>query len=343
MATVKLHPETTGSSPKSLRPLHPVVSVVVVNYRQWDQTIQLVDQLNASHALRSNVAEVVVVDNHSPMHPLVKGFRRRPGVSVRRWERNHGFARAVNEGCRLSGGDWFLLLNPDTTPPEGFLDDLLKRIPEYEARDPQAGIIGFHLRNPDGSQQLSSGPFPTLLGTLARLLLPRSRRKYQHVRATEAQRVPWVTGCCLLVRRACWQDLRGLDENFFLYYEDVDLCRRAHERGWSVWYEPSLPIVHHNPLHNRAVPPALRLVIRHSLLTYARNHWPGSQTRILGRIIQIESVMRRLVAMWRGDHHNASIEAELCRLVSDCLAGEPALARTRLEDIVHKKDLRMGF
>src|SRR5207249_7515050 len=56
----------------------------------------------------------------------------------------------------------------------------------------------------------------------------------------ERCRVPWVTGCCLLVRRECLEELGGLDEDYFLYYEDVDLCLRARKRGWTVWYEPNL-------------------------------------------------------------------------------------------------------
>jgi GT2 family glycosyltransferase len=206
----------------------------------------------------------------------------------------------------------------------------------------RTGIIGFHLRNADGSQQLSTGPFPTFGGTLARLLLPRHRRKYRSVRAAGPCRVPWVTGCCLLVRRACWEDVRGLDESFFLYYEDVDLCRRAGERGWSVGYEPRLPVVHHNPLHSRPVPAALRLVLRHSLLTYAAKHWPAWQARLLGRIVQLESAVRRLWAWWRGDHHDANLERELHLLVQDCLRGRRDSARARLDRVVHRKDLRMG-
>src|SRR5262249_41639608 len=75
------------------------LSVVVVNYRQWENTTALVRQLRASRGVRNGSAEVVVVDNHSGPHPLAARLRRWPGVSLRRWGRNRGFARAVNEGC----------------------------------------------------------------------------------------------------------------------------------------------------------------------------------------------------------------------------------------------------
>jgi GT2 family glycosyltransferase len=284
----------------------------------------------------------VIVDNHSPRHPQVHRLRRREGVSLRRWSKNRGFAAAVNEGCRLAVGDWFLLMNPDTTPPDGFLDDVAQRVEALERTQPRAGIVGFHLRNEDGTQQLSSGPFPTLTGTLARLLLPRRRRKYQQVGASAACEVPWVTGCCLLVRRQCWDELQGLDESFFLYYEDVDLCRRARAKGWTVWYEPTLAVVHHHPLHSRPVPAALRLVLRHSLLTYARRHWPAWQFRLLSRIVRAENWARRVTAWWRNDHHDARIHRELGFVIDELTSGDPQAARHRLERVVHRKDLRVG-
>jgi GT2 family glycosyltransferase len=320
----------------------PRLSVVIVNYRQWDQTAEVVRQLHESPCLRRGDAEIVIVDNHSPRHPLARKLRRLPHVSLRRWQRNHGFAKAVNEGCRLSQGEWFLLLNPDTTLSEGFLDGVLELAERLGAAEPRAGIVGFHLRNSDGTQQLSSGPFPTLASSVARLALPRARRKYKAARGAELQAVPWVTGCCLLLRRACLHDLGGLDEEFFLYYEDVDLCLRARQRGWTVWYEPNLAIVHHNPLHSRRVPAALRLVTRHSLITYGAKHWPAWQFRLLARLIRVEAWGRRLAAWWRGDSQQTHFCRELDALAGELLAADPAAARRRLEHAIRRLNLRVG-
>src|SRR5262245_22377677 len=113
------------SSPRHSQAPAPWLSVVIVNYRQWQETTDLAEQLRSNFCLRDGRAEIVVVDNHSPAHRLSKRLRRLPGVSLRRWEKNRGFAKAVNEGCRLARGDWFLLLNPDTTPSDEFLDGVL--------------------------------------------------------------------------------------------------------------------------------------------------------------------------------------------------------------------------
>lgn len=320
----------------------PRLSVLIVNYRQWEKTEELVRELIASAALRTGQIEVVIVDNHSPAHPFAKKLRRLPGVSLRRWERNHGFARAVNEGCRLSRGDWFLLLNPDMTLSEGFADSVLELAERVTTTDPHAGIIGFHLRNSDGSQQLSSGPFPTLTSTLLRLALPRKQRKYQSTRSLERCRVPWVTGCCLLMRRKCLEELAGLDEDYFLYYEDVDLCLRAWQHGWTVWFEPNLAVVHHHPLQSRAVPAALRMVTRHSLLTYGSKHWPRWQSHLLARIVRLESWIRRSWAWWRGDPHQATLFRELSAMAGEIRRGEHQAARRRLDRAVQKIDVRVG-
>jgi GT2 family glycosyltransferase len=272
----------------------------------------------------------VVVDNHSPPHRLVRRLRRWRGVSLRRWGRNRGFARAVNEGCRLSQGRWLLLLNPDLTIPDGFLEGALSLAQRLAAEDPRAGIVGFQLRNTDGSRQWSCGFFPSLARTLAGLALPRARRKYRPLRARERCRVAWVTGCCLLVRRDCLLDLNGLDDAFFLYYEDVDLCRRAQSRGWSVWYEPAFRVVHHRPLHGRPVSRHLRFFTRHALLTYASRHWPRWQFRILAGIVRTEAWLRRLGARWRGDARAARLFGQLNRLAGEMVTGRTREARCRL-------------
>jgi N-acetylglucosaminyl-diphospho-decaprenol L-rhamnosyltransferase len=343
-----MHPSVSApalrvsSAPAPLRPpappAAPRLSVVVVNYRQWPDTAALLRDLRAAPAVRGGAAEVVVVDNHSPWNPIVPRLRRLPGVSLRRWRRNRGFARAVNEGCRLSQGEWLLLLNPDMTLEPGFLDKALWRAEELSQADPAAGIVGFRLQNADGCRQMSAGPFPTLTGTLARLLLPRTRRKYYLLGGDQPRRVDWVTGCCLLVRRACWRDLGGLDGDFFLYYEDVDLCRRARGRGWTVWHDPGLAAIHHNPLHGRVVPPHLRLITRHALLTYARKHWPGWQTRLLAGVVRLEAWWRQRQARRRGLTATAEVFAALGALAGDLMHGRVSDAGRRLQRIVRRHE-----
>src|SRR5438477_11376908 len=103
------------------------------------------------------------------------------------------------------------------TLSDGFFDGVMALAAELEGKEARAGIVGFNLRNSDGSRQLSTGPFPTLLSTLMRLALPRSRRKYQVPRAAERSPAAWATGCWVLLRRARLAVLGALDEEFFPY------------------------------------------------------------------------------------------------------------------------------
>ena len=111
----------------------PQLSVVIVNFCQWRNTARLTRQLRRCEAVRRGAAEVVIVDNHSPADRLTRKLRRLSGVSVFRSGENHGFARAVNRGSRLSRGEWVLLLNPDVTVPDGFLDGVLDAAQRWPA------------------------------------------------------------------------------------------------------------------------------------------------------------------------------------------------------------------
>jgi GT2 family glycosyltransferase len=295
-----------------------------------------VEQIELSPAFRRGQAEVMIVDNHSPAHPLASRLRRRPGVSLRRWGRNLGFARAANEGCRLSRGEWFLLLNPDVTTPDGFFEDVARRAADLARKEPRVGIVGFGLRNEDGSIQHSAGPFPSLISTITRLALPRARRKYHWNAPARWARVPWVSGCCLLVRRACFLDVGGFDEDFFLYYEDVDLCRRAAEREWKVCHEPAIRVIHHKPLHRREVAPHLRLFTRHALLTYGAKHWPRWQLRVLAGLVRAEAWFQRQAARHRGRSETAEVFEQLQILTNELVQGQSGAARKRLNQVVRR-------
>ena len=139
-----------------------------------------------------------------------------------------------------------------------------------------------------------------------------------------------MTGGCLLVRRDCFRQLGGLDESFFLYYEDVDFCRRAAAAGWGVWFDPSLEVTHHWPLHLRRVPAPLRLMTRHALLTYARKHWSGWRARMMSAVVWAEAVARQGWAVVRADWDASRCYGHLRRLVGDVASAREKEARRRI-------------
>jgi N-acetylglucosaminyl-diphospho-decaprenol L-rhamnosyltransferase len=323
----------------------PLVSVVIVNYRRWEETAALVDQLvGPAHIYRDRI-EVIVIDNASPNDPREDWLRGNNRVTFRRLPENRGFGAGVNAGVRLAQAPWVLVLNPDVILCAGFVDLLCAAaldIGEDASQGRPVGVVGFQLRNRDGSRQLSTGLFPTLSRMVLGLLRPRQTRKYIIPTAPDRQRVPWVTGSCMLIRSACFAEVNGFDEDYFLYYEDVDLCRRAEAKGWAVCYDPALEAVHLDPLQNRPLTATMRAVTRHASLVYFHKHLPGWQAQGLVRLIQFEAWVREGLARLRGRHDEAWVCQQVRRGGRDFLAGRFHAARQRLEAVLIRAGMRSG-
>jgi N-acetylglucosaminyl-diphospho-decaprenol L-rhamnosyltransferase len=293
----------------------PTLSVVVVNYRSWPDVQRLVESLLATAEVRSGRCEVVVVDNASPGPVPRSLLTARCGLTLIRNEQNLGFAAGVNTGWRASKGRWLLLLNPDVEIGDDLLARVLERAARHEA-DGQTGIVGFRLLDPDGTVQPSVGFEPSLLRSLRGQFIPRRRRKYQADRGLRAGPVPWVTGACALVDARLMRELGGMDEDFFLYYEEVALCRSARRRGRLVVYDPTVAVTHLRPLQNRPLTPSLRVITRHSKLLYFRKHLPGWQFVGLTWVVALESWLWRRLARLKGskaDEASWRVVGELAR------------------------------
>ena len=233
---VRTVPAITPHRPTST-PTTPRLSVVIVNYNSWPDVSELAATLSATAEVASGTVEVVVVDNASD-GPLPSSLSPSPsGVRVLLREDNGGFASGVNAGMRESRSPWLLLLNPDVVVAMDFLARILGRMDVLEGRrEGRPGIVGFALKNPDGSPQPSVGTEPGLLRSLMGQFIPRSRRKYQAGWRVKPGPVPWVTGACMLIDGSLLRTLGGMDEDFFLYYEEVALCMAVRQAGRLVEY-----------------------------------------------------------------------------------------------------------
>jgi len=287
------HALTTTESPR--------LTVIIVNYESWPDTLRLTASMAAEPEFGQGQAQVVVVDNAS-RGPVPEALLV-PTAGLRLVARRHnlGFAAGVNAGWRLARSPWLLVLNPDVEVARGFLGQVLARLDHYDAdADGPPGIVGFGLTNPDGSPQGSVGVFPTLARTIREQFIPRSRRKYQAVWRVRSGQVDWVTGACMLVNKSLMAQLDGMDEDFFLYYEEVAFSRAARRLGWPVKYDASVAVVHRHPLQNRAISPKMRVITRHSKLLYFLKHLPRWQFLSLAALVSLEAAIQRLWASLRG-------------------------------------------
>ena len=280
----------------------PSLAIVIVNYNSWPDTSRLALMVADSPEAARGLCELVVVDNAS-IGPIPEGLEGLRGVRVLRSADNGGFAAGVNTAWRSTDARWLLLLNPDVEIEPDFVARVLGRIDDYELRgDRSPGIVGYALRNRDGSPQHSVGTFPTLGRCLLDLLTPRHRRRYRPIRRVRSGPVPWVTGACMLIRSDLMAELDGMDEEFFLYYEEVALCRSAQQRGWTVEFDPLVSAVHLRPLQGRAVSPLLRVLTRHSKLLYFVKFRPNRERVGLAALIAVEATLRGRWAGFRGRH-----------------------------------------
>jgi GT2 family glycosyltransferase len=218
----------------------PLLSIIIVN---WNTSDLLAACLASIHQHLTVPNEVIVVDNGSEDDSVRMTKDRFPSAQVIPQRRNLGFSRANNIGLAAANGTYLLLLNPDTKVRPGALEALLR----FYDRHPQAGIVGPTLLYPNGEQQASVAPFPTLWVEFLRQtglhrLVPT--RAFSASRQDRTQEVETVTGAALCIRRSCFEQIGGLDERIFLFYEDADWCKRAHDAGWQVWFVKSPGIVH---------------------------------------------------------------------------------------------------
>jgi GT2 family glycosyltransferase len=273
----------------------PRLTVIIVNHESWPDVARLSASLAAEAEFATGLCQIVLVDNGSE-GPIPEALLvPHAGLRIVARPHNEGFAAGVNAGWRLARSPWLLVLNPDVDVARGFLGQVFARLEHHEAvPDGPPGIVGFGLRNADGSPQGSVGVFPTLARTIREQFIPRSRRKYQSGWRIQSGRVDWVTGACMLINASMMDAVGGMDEDFFLYYEEVAFSRTAQRLGWPVEYDASVRVVHRHPLQNRAISPKMRVITRHSKLLYFRKHLPRWQFLNLSAIVAIEAAIRGL-------------------------------------------------
>ena len=215
------------------------ISIVIVSYnvrRYLDNCLQSVGK-----ALEGIDAEVFVVDNASQDDTMTVLPAKYPWVSFTANEENVGFACANNQAIRQSTGQYVLLLNPDTTVAE----DTLRRAVSFMDEHPEAGAAGVRMHNEDGSVAPESRRAIPTPWVSALKMLGFTRRYYMsHLSWDEPCRIEVVSGAFCLLRRQALDEVGLLDEDFFMYGEDIDLSYRILKGGWQNWYLP-LDIVHY--------------------------------------------------------------------------------------------------
>jgi N-acetylglucosaminyl-diphospho-decaprenol L-rhamnosyltransferase len=230
--------------------------IVIVNYRTADLTIDCLRSVRDEVTALSG-ARVVVTDNASGDDSAERIALAIFNNAWRDWvqfvplDRNGGFAYGNNAAIRPAlvsndPPDYVLLLNPDTVARAGAIGALL----DFMDAHLHVGIAGSRLEHPDGTPQQSAFRFPSALAELEGgmrlgLITPMLRRwNIAPPVPKEACRAEWVAGASMIIRRNVFDLIGLLDERYFMYFEEVDFCRRAAKAGWPCWYVPQSRVVH---------------------------------------------------------------------------------------------------
>ena len=244
------------------------VSAIIVNWNGGDFLRSCI--ASPYRELGGPLREIIVLDNASSDQSVESVQYAFPALEIVRTGENLGFAKANNLGILASQSDSVLLMNNDAVANPGSIGSLVAVMEQ----DDRIGIVGPQLRNPDGSLQLSYGPFPSVLGVVGGFRARKADRYYERTGYDNSHDVEWLTGACLLVRRRMLDEIGLLDERFFFNYEDVDLCKRAHDRGWRCVYTPDASVIHHRAMSsaNPEIEERILLEKRRSQLLYYRKH-----------------------------------------------------------------------
>jgi len=223
-----------------------LVSILIVNYRAYDELASCLDSL---YRFLGDDVEVITVDHASDPAAAAEIARRFPWMQLVRVDANPGFASGVNRAARVARGRWLLLLNPDAIVDSDVPHTLASWLEQHD----RVAVVGGLVRQADGSTQASARRFPDVTTGFAgrtswltevwptnpwtsRNLVARDER--------DPVEVDWVSGACMMIRRQAFDEVGGMDEGFFLYWEDADLCFRLRQSGWSTFYNPMAGITH---------------------------------------------------------------------------------------------------
>lgn len=276
----------------------PIVSVIIVAYRNEQTIIPCLKSL-ARHIVTSY--EVIVVDN-SPEHltsECIEAYRCKSTqhrITLIRPGRNLGFAAGCNLGVSKARGERFLFLNPDTM----LENDICSILGRFWDQTAAPGLLGPQIRDGQGRVIRTCRNLPTLWRIfLDATGLDRLVGGYRLLNFDHAQqrRVPQIIGACLYTTREHYEHFHGLDERFFVYFEEVDLCKRMANANYEIWFVPEASIMHLAGTSCESGDVAATMIkqLRLSRSLYFRKHFGRGYSLLLAGLNLAEGLVKGLV------------------------------------------------
>lgn len=280
----------------------PDLSIVIVSWNTRDLLSRCLASIAAGQiALPGDTVEVIVVDNASSDGSVDLVRSAFPWVSLVENNANLGFARANNQGIALAHGRYVVLLNSDTEVQ----GDALARLAGFADAHPEAGAVGPRLLNADGSLQPSCHPMLTPAREFWRLLFmdpirPLATYPLQRWGTVQPRQVEVIKGACMLLRCEALAQVGALDERYFIYTEEVDLCYRLAQAGWELWWEPAARVVHFGGASTKQVAQEMYVQLYRSKIQFYRKFGGARQAVQFKRLLRVAYWPRLVVAACAG-------------------------------------------
>ena len=292
------------------------LSVIIVNYNTRNLLKKCLESIYVEKGKLS--IEVLVVDNHSTDGSARMIKEKFPEVKLIENRENRGFAAAVNQGLEKGMGKYLLLLNPDTVVVNKTLELMVKFLDE----NPEVGIVGPKLLNPDGSLQPSCRSFPNPIKDFILFceilpLLPRTRKHHRFISEiwshSYQSEVDYLIGACFMFRRQVIEDIGLMDDSFFVYSEEKDYCYRLRD-SWKVVFLPEARVIHYGGQSSKQDPDSLIYFYR-SYSHFLDKHYPYPSRIVIKGLMFIGNLARILVlsAMFTSRRKRLSIRFKLLR------------------------------
>lgn len=279
------------------------LTVVIVNYNVKYYVGQCIDSVR--RALQGIDSEIIVVDNHS-RDGSVEYLSRLEGVRLIESGHNLGFSKANNIAIRQSEAEYVLLLNPDTIVAE----DSIKKMLDFADTHPKAGGIGVRMYNDWGTKARESRrglpspmtSFYKMVGLCRRMPLhPRYGKYYMGWLPWDAaSRIEVVSGACFLIRRKALDEVGVLDEDYFMYGEDIDLSYRLLKGGWENWFVPA-DIIHYKGESTHKTSFEYVHVFYNAMLIFMRKHYSHLSRLVIWPLqvaVYFIAMLTLVSAMW---------------------------------------------
>jgi len=258
------------------------LSIVLVNYNGAEFLYECLNSIN--RFVGYGDIEVVIVDNSSNDGSIQIIEENYSSFKLIRSRSNLGFGKANNLGVTYSQGEYLLFLNTDTILRENSPKVLL----DYLLKNKDVGVVSSRITFENGSCQLSCGKLPNLIVEFFDKIkyglnnkFPQVFSRFYDKQCSTVKKVGWVTGACMMMHRDIFEQLGGFDENFFMYFEDKDICKRVKELGYKVVYYPKTSIIHLLGGSSHGVKKSVNRYYRESQLYYYQKHLGKFQTAIL--------------------------------------------------------------